>query len=390
MDSIVRGGPRDVIALAWYQIGFRPRESLVLVGLRGPRRRTGLVIRADLPSPAHRRALAGVLARGLRRSGSGEVVALVVSDAGGGPRAGAGGGSVMPHRDLDRWLRRDLPRHGIRVFDVIAVGPAGYRSYGCREISCCPAEGASLDEVLASEVSARMVVAGRTLLTDERDLIADVRPGAGEGPGVGSDGRTHRPGAGGGEPGGVGEGEDPAAWSGAERARLLTQWRRALDTGAQEVARPAAVLAGLTDLRLRDAVMLTLVPGSGRAAEDLLVGCPPQPAAPVLAGRPDPDLADRGQRLLASLARQAPPGRRAEPLAMLAWLAWWRAQGPRGRLLADAALADRPGHRLATLVSQLLAHGVPPEWVPLDEPAEDRPPVGRSGRGPHSGAGPAE
>jgi hypothetical protein len=50
-------------------------------------------------------------------------------------------------------------------------------------------------------------------------------------------------------------------------------------------------------------------------------------------------------------------------LAALAWAAWWLGEAARARLLCELALQDRPGHRLAALVDQLLSHALPPPWL---------------------------
>lgn len=342
MQTIVRGGPRDLIALAWYRIGFRPRESLVLVGLRGPKRRSGLVVRVDLPQREHRTAVIGNAVQLLRRSGDREVVALVVSDADGGPHAGCGGEALMPHREFARWLRHELPRRGIEVFDVLAVGPDSFRTYLCQDIVCCPPEGHSLDEVSDSELAAHMVLDGRSVLGCEADLVADVQPVPGK---ILSRRRLARVRA-----------PDPET--------VLRDWRELLGAGAVEPPEPARLLVAMRNVRLRDAVMFTLIPGSGLIPERVLAGDVLRVEDQLWGNRPDDELVERGRRLLAALARVAPPGERAEALAVLAWLAWWCNNAARCRLLSDLALADRPEHRLAQLVAQLLAAGIPPTWSP--------------------------
>jgi len=342
MQTVVRGGPRDLIALAWYRIGFRPRESLVLVGLRGTRRHSGMVVRVDLPAREHRRRTLRAVVDMLRRSGDGEVVVLVVSDVDGGPRAGTRGEAVMPHRELVGWLRRELPRQGIGVFDVLGVGPTSFRSYLCGDPQCCPAAGLSLDQVADSELAAHMVLEGRTVADREADLVADVQP--------------------------VMRGRVTAAQlrqAGApDPVQALRRWRQLLAEGVPEPPEPARMLAALRHVRLRDAVMFTLIPGAGLFPERVLAGEPVEltTSDDPWTNRPDDELAERGRRVLAGLARVAPPGERAEALAVLAWLAWWCNDPARCRLLVDLALADRPDHRLAALVAQLHAAGVPPTW----------------------------
>lgn len=341
MQTIVRGGPRDLIALAWYRIGFRPRESLVLVGLRGQRRRTDLVVRVDLPQPEHQVPVVRSVLQMLRRSGIREVVLLVVSDADGGPRAGADGEVLIPHRDLVGWLRRELPRRGITVFDVLAVGPRSFRSYQC-DAGCCPPEGESLEELANSEMSAHMVLDGRVVLASEADLVADVQP----------------------VPGGLLTRRQLRQVGAPDLVEVLRVWREQVAAGADEPADPARLLVALHDVRLRDAVMFTLIPGSGLIPEQILAGDTLSTGDLLWDNRPDDDLAERGRRLLAAVVRVAPQGERAEALAVLAWLAWWCNDAARCRLLTDLALTDHPEHRLARLVLQLLVAGVPPTWCP--------------------------
>jgi hypothetical protein len=147
-----------------------------------------------------------------------------------------------------------------------------------------------------------------------------------------------------------------------DHARVLRRWRELIAAGAAEVDDPAMFLVALRDVRLRDAMMFTLIPGSGRTPELVLSGEVLKPGDDLWGHRPDDDLVGRGRRLLAALVRVAPPGDRAEVLSILAWLAWWCNDAVRCRLLVDLALTDRPEHRLARLVLQLHAAGIPPTW----------------------------
>lgn len=352
MRTISCAQPRDVIALAWYQIGYRPRESLVLVGVHGPRQRSGLVLRVDLPPASTRRQALTRLGQLLSRCGSTGVIALVVSDTGGGPHPGPDGRPILPHAALARALCRELRRQRLPVLDVFAVGPVSFRSYLCPDLHCCPAGGTSLEEVRSSEVTATMVLSGESLADSEQALIADVDP---EPAGARSD------------PAGTAAG---SVWGRAGRRQpALRTWRRLLASAQPAPDDPVGLLDALDELPFRDAVLLTLAPDSGDLPERM-VRVPPGRELPegtddAFGSRPDPVVVERARQLLAALARWAPPGRRAEPLAMLAWLAWWTGAGARARLLTERALADRPGHRMAALVASLLAAGVPPPWVRL-------------------------
>lgn len=279
----------------------------------------------------------------LRRAGDDAAIVFVVTDRGGGPHPGAGGRLVLPGIAVARVLRRDLRVQGVRALDVLLVGPSSYRSYFCPDPACCPAEGEPLEGVMGSEVAAQMVLAGRSVAACEGDLLADVRA-------VPPDRQLQLASG----PPSTGPGALEPTWQ---------QWRQALAAGWDEPVDGETLLQALSCLPFRDAVLLSLVPGSGTAAERVLSGQPGPDAEGLLDRQPDPDLVERGRRLLAALARTAPPGRRAEPLAVLSWLSWWSGEGARARLLSERALSDQPGHRLAGLVAQLLARGVPPTWV---------------------------
>ena len=139
--------PEDVIAHAWYSLGYRPTSSLVFVPADRPIRRAGLVLRANLPPPAHPRALVHLLARRvadrLMRYGSRSAVLLVASE-----RA-----LQAPPVRLIRSLRTGLRHHGIALREVVGVTRRGFRSLGCHDRRCCPRSGHPLAAVTASRVA---------------------------------------------------------------------------------------------------------------------------------------------------------------------------------------------------------------------------------------------
>lgn len=377
MQTVVRAGARELIAYAFYDLGYRPRESLVLVGVQGlpgGRERThGCVLRVDLPAaPAAARELAAGLAGYLRSVGQRRVVALVLSAAHDAPRgestAGEGAGGARPaHAGLVDDLTRILRRSGVVVSEALAVGSSSYRSYRCARRGCCPPGGRPLGDLSTTAVAAAMVVAGQVLHDDEQGLVLDVDP-EGTDRGAPADRAVLRaPDA------------DQAAAGPGDALAALARWR-ALTAPPPSGTGSAAVRPGpghdpdlrwlevaLRAVEFRDALILTLVPGSGSAAEGLLSG-PGGHAGDAASRRlldraPDPALLERGRVPLAHVARTAPPGHRAQALAVLAWMAWWSGAGARARLLARRALEDEPGHRMALVLDQLLLRGVPPAWA---------------------------
>ncbi|HEY6797794.1 MAG TPA: DUF4192 domain-containing protein [Kineosporiaceae bacterium] len=349
MDTtVMRAGTADVIAYVFYTLGYRPRESLVLVGLQGPRRRIGMCVRMDLPpSRDVRRPLEQALTA-LRQHGDDAVIVLVVSDR---QVRGKVDPCRPPHAYLARDVRRRLMAAGVRVWDVLAVGPSTYRSYLCPEPNCCPAEGRPLAEATGGALAAWMISHGRSVAPDEASVLEFVEPT------VSPDPRQ----------------AGPTLLSGSAE-ESLRRWRALLHDGSPSWSSPEPASRGefpdvrwladaLQDHWFRDAVLLTLVPDAETVADEALCGVDAAAMDGLFDKPPDDDLLQRGTALLAAVARTAPPGQRADALALLAWASWWAGEGARGRLLAARALADQPAHTLAALVDQLLFVGVPPGWA---------------------------
>jgi Domain of unknown function (DUF4192) len=360
MESTLDVPPlREVIAHAWFTMGYPPTRSLVLVGVESAGS-FGFVARVDLPPPRHRRAVANIMTSAARRATLRSVVILVVPDA---------SGEAPPVLDrpgaaLVATLRSRLRQAGVEVLDVAVVSGGRYRSVDCSDPRCCPPLGRSLGDLRTTRTAASMVLRGRTLVDDESGLVEDVAPQAWHAD-VQLPAGPRMPVA------------DLDRWRG-----MVTQRLAATGGGPEPAPEDVAwVVPALEDARFRDAALVSLLPGGERLARSLARG--------VVTGvpdfgdceqrSPDADVFEAGRALLAAVARGAPAGRRAEALAVLAWMSWWQGAGARSRLLAALALADAPGHRLASLVDTLLLHGVPPGWVRL---GEDVPPAAEPGAQP--------
>jgi hypothetical protein len=350
MQPVACAAPRDIVALTWYRLGYRPRRSLVLVSLHGPRQRAGLVIRIDLPPLRYAPPAVQRLGEHVCRSGADAAIALVFSDSACGRR----------QPGVVELVRDELRRLGLPLVDLLGVSRSAYRSYLCPHRTCCPPEGRPLAEVMEGVLAAHMVFAGYTLAEDESALIADVMP-AGEAPGAdAADADAAADAADATRPDvAAGDGNDGVP---PDPGQLLAGWRAALDRPDPDLPVLVRLGAAMTDVRLRDAVMLTLVPDAGSAPEDVLAGRA-VPLDSLLARPPEDALLERARAHLAAAARNCSPRARADLLAVLAWLSWWSGDGGRGRLLADLAETTWPGHRLAGMVSVLLRECVPPPWV---------------------------
>jgi Domain of unknown function (DUF4192) len=344
MTTCTPGRPQalaDLIAYAWFQIGFRPRDSVVVVGMRQARL-AGAVARIDRPPRQHESAAVEALVQPLRRTGDTGVVVLLVSDR---PQ-------TLPHTRLARRLADGFAADGFEVLDVVQVGQRHFASYLCVDQRCCPATGHPLEAVAVSSVAADMVLRGRSCVAAEADLVADVRPTPNAGPQTTD--RATPPSA-------------PSVTRG-QRSTWLRLWLK-------QMQRPGATVGtsqvdwlevALADHTTRDAFLVTIAkPGArGAATARALLAGQLDGLAEALSGEvPDRGVAERARILLAAVARQAAPGQRAEALAALAWMSWWVGEAARARLLCELALQDRPGHRLAALVEQLLSHAIPPPWL---------------------------
>lgn len=356
--------PRDLLAYALYTLGFRPRNSLVVICLGDRNRVVGPVARFDLPPPEPRvaRDVAAVVGSVAAQARARSVVLVAFTDD-----------------DVPSWLLDAVEDHlgalGARLLDAFAVGSTRYRCLTC-DGPCCPEEGWPVGELESSRVGAEMVLQGCPLLADREALAGDLSPL----------GRAFRR-----EVARVAS-EAERRWDAAapaertrRRTEALRRWDGALGRPVEEVTAADAghLVAALSDLTLRDAVILTAVPGGGHAAEllvrrpsgagpladvvvdalDAVFGCPDGAGATVT---PDRDLALRVEALLRRLARATRGRRQARSLAVMAWLAWWTGQGARADVLLTRVEAADPGHSLAALLRTAVDGRVPPPWACLD------------------------
>lgn len=136
--------------------------------------------------------------------------------------------------------------------------------------------------------------------------------------------------------------------------------------------------ASLIDVRVRDAVLLALVPGTGDLPERTLLGGAGRPVGEIAQGTsaaldavmdtrrgiaPDRTLVGVGVDVLERVVAHTRTSDQAAALTLLALIAWWRADGARAGVLLGRALDADPDHRLALLLSDALARGLSPGWM---------------------------
>ncbi|WP_019136964.1 DUF4192 domain-containing protein [Cellulomonas massiliensis] len=364
-DDILRvGEPRELLALVPHRLGFHPAASAVAISLRGPRRAVGVVARVDLdeladPDEGARRARQ-LLALLARDGASAAVLVLYTEDD---PRERPG-----PARDAAD-VFREAAELALGFVPAWVVTATGYLSLDCAQ-PCCPPGGRPLRELDSTLVGARMVLEGSVVARSRDELGAVARADPGRRRAVARARRRWELRL-----------ADAADEAGRESWRLgsVLAWREALaalhdGTGPAEQVHWGRIEAGLADRRVRDAVLVGLVPGTGDLPERCVRGgriAPDDDAAvaravaslvdPACAVRP-PASVRLHEQVLAGVVAHGRLGRQAPAWTLLSLLAWWAGDGARARVLLDRALADDPAYRLAGLVEGLLCGPLGPGW----------------------------
>ncbi|MGP7961103.1 DUF4192 domain-containing protein [Sanguibacter sp. A247] len=359
--------PCELLALVPYQLGFMPRDSVVVVGLQGPRRRVGMMIRTDLADIAHPRSgpqLARNLVAAVARDGSSSVVIVVYRDD-----------DLEDGSDLDREAVTALARlreatvSSLEVRAVLASGASSYHEVLPRGVL---APGRPLRDLESTAVGARMVFDGVAVLADRDDL--------GRIPVVSAAHRrvarraahdSRRP--------TIGPDKDSGGW----RTRSLDAWHRGVRAAMRDATQRAHRLnrpslwgqigEALEDKTVRDAVLVTLVPGTGTVAARFCasdgresndeVGLAVRAIAdPEVALAPDPALLEPARGVLRHVVAHREGGS-APALTLLGLTAWWTGHGAEAAVWIDRALEADPHHSLARLVREALDAGLPPGWV---------------------------
>lgn len=354
--------PRDLLALIPHQLGFAPERSAVALSLRPPRARVGLTARVDLDDlldPSTGPQLSRTLVSHLAADGAtAAVLVLYVPD-------------VVEDRISEELLAAVLrfddacgPHLDLR--EVWVVDPS---RYACVHPDGVVDEGRPTTDLAESAVGAHLVFSGSTVAADRAALAAagPAAPARRE-----SASRAARRSL---------RARD-AAVARADQDALL-EWRagavrtwRALVAASVPGATPpppelGRLCAGLDDVVVRDAVLLSLVSEVGDLPEVSLLG----PDAtedrtswaiscivdPVIGVAPSAAIVEPARRVLTELVAHRP--RQPAAPTLLGLLAWWEGSGAAADAWLERASDADPGYRLAGLLRQAVDAGMPPGWV---------------------------
>jgi hypothetical protein len=320
--------PGELIAALPYLMGFRPRDSLVVLAFGGPSgRRIGLTQRVDLPAPAHApeicRALAGNV---LLSKPTGAAVLVVGGRAGGAVAYGA----APPHEALVSGATEALEDRGVPVMiRAWAAGTDARAAWACYDE--CRCRGA-LPDPDATPLAATAVAAGLVVYPDRAELEGLVAPSPPDRLRRRAELITRAVDAAVDDPDRLGRADPAGSGSAVVEAALADAAAGRLHLDDDRVV---ALALALSDLAVRDAALLRCAQTEAEAAE----------------------------QLWAALARETPDPEAAEPATLLAACALLRGDGALAGIALDRAQQAWPGHRLSGLLRAVWAAGMRPEQV---------------------------
>ena len=138
-------GPSDVVAIIPYLLGFDPAESIVVIGIEGPRQRFGPAFRLDI-AVGQVDAQAEHVADLVRHLSLRRVIVAVF-------------GTADTARPILQRLCRLLPQRGVQLHEALHADDGRWWSAMCTDPACCSPDGTAYD-VTSSRVAAEAVLAG--------------------------------------------------------------------------------------------------------------------------------------------------------------------------------------------------------------------------------------
>ena len=319
-------GPADLVQTIPYLLGFRPEQSLVLVGLRDGQ--VAVTARLDLSGAVVDGTARDALGA-MRDGGASGVVAAVFADG-----SEPGQSDTLPWLDVVDEVTAAAALAGCSVTDALLVADGRYWSYLCADPACCPREGRALPADTTAVVAAA-TYAGMVALPDRASLAAllDPCPDADRAelcPALAAAEDVHVR--------AVHEGSGQRHDRSVKRA-IFAAARAGDEPGADvaliAVAHAARFGAALSRYPIRDAVWM--------AVDD---------------GRID------GRELWRALAARLPSPYDAAPLFLFGWSSWRAGNGALAGLAAERAVASDPAYSAADLLLAALSRGIDPRRLP--------------------------
>jgi hypothetical protein len=321
---------RELLALIPHQLGFAPVDSLVVIGLRPPNGRVGLIARVDL---AHIADTAPALAGHLVTDGATRVVVVVYTDDANTARIAAA--TLTEHTGVFRLAHAGTFQVTSNAYGILDA-PDTYRP---------------LTDLESTIVAATMVSRG-SAYAEQRDALGVVRASVAD--------RVEASAA-------HDDWLDSA--HATDRPAALTMWRETITGSRVTPTRAGRLAAALTDPTTRDAILCTFLPGGNTVADGLADGTGDEGAVAQVLGSlidtdagvtPNHDTNEPARALLTYIAAHVDS---PAAFTLLGVLAWWEGNGATANVHLQAVDAIAPDYRLARLLADILAIGLAPGWA---------------------------
>lgn len=317
--------PGELLASIPQLLGFRPEESVVLLGGAARRARgIGPVLRCDLPPPRKVRELAGLMVARIKQAGSPSAIIVVI---GGGDPEGAKG--ALPHAPLVRAIRRELKRRRIEHRDALWTNEIRADApWRCYDHQSCRG---TLPDPTGTVLAATAASIGLVTMASRDELARQFEP------------------------------DDEDAMR--RRSGLIDAHLRELDGDAEGWTTERGVTAVRTALCAARAGNLTL--SDARVAELALALCDVRvrDACLATATPPTSPRAQAAFELWRALTCALPIPERAEAACLAGYAAYVRGDGPTAGMALDTALDANPAHLLSALLKRALEHGMDPRGL---------------------------
>jgi len=348
----------DVVASVPYQLGFKPEDSIVVIGIRPPTGRLGMVSRFDLS--AVRRVNAG-------QEVAKKLVQYVKADGASGAFIIRFGKADDPSAKDDSTMQAVVGEFAKQLGEIICWDVTNNRVVPlCTNSLEELGHGFTNDDLAGTRMAATMTSMGVTYQPSRADLASLPTVDRNQ---VRKAQRCLRR---------VLDNVHAMNRAALDKWRLaeLDRWRRWLERLVQagelidQVSVPASELghmgALLCESAGRDAaiaLLLNIPPGIEREsaegpAVDWMFECLKSPVI-----EPDQRYVDAAPRLFQLVAAHLATARRACAFSVWAWFSWWHSDGARAEVLAEAALDLPDPPPLAGLIRDLARTGTLPQVI---------------------------
>lgn len=376
--------PSELLSYLPYHLGFQPQESVVALAVRGQRRRVGLLLRIDISDLLHPEAgeeRRKILRSHMEADGAHALILVTYTNSDFSPT----GTSPTAYSQLQlRQLLTDLERQfddDLPVLSSWVITPDHYfqlqdGAVPPRDMWSDAAELVNTATVASAVYAGAMVVPDRAALADipraeakdrdraQRATLRWLERNRADGE------KTWRI-------------ESWQLWEDAIAAQMQAQASPAHESpeAAPLVADPlllGRLQAGLENIRIRDAVMVSCLPGMGDLPYRSVATDAREEVARSVdrvlnskhAARPGAEVR-AVEQLLSGIYAHCAAARSTPALTVLAWISWWRGNGARASVLIDRALEADPSYNMARLVERMIEVGMPPGWVQRQRELEE-------------------